>query len=75
MKNRNNRIWYVSCLNQVLYYESDDCVYSVPIIIARVVNFGSQIPLKNLKANYYGLFNYHITFLILGLAICRKMRC
>ena len=42
--------------------QSDDCVYSVPIIIARVVNFGSQIPLKNLKANYYGLFNYHITF-------------
>ncbi|XP_076114313.1 DNA helicase MCM8-like isoform X2 [Mytilus galloprovincialis] len=36
--------------------QSDGSSYSVPVILARVINFGSQIPLKNLKANYYGKF-------------------
>lgn len=30
--------------------------YVAPIIRARVVNFGSPLPLKNLRANYYGKF-------------------
>ncbi|XP_033753343.1 DNA helicase MCM8-like [Pecten maximus] len=33
-----------------------DTSYGVPMIQARVTNFGSPIPLKNLKANYYGKF-------------------
>ncbi|KAK7466622.1 hypothetical protein BaRGS_00037279, partial [Batillaria attramentaria] len=30
--------------------------YVAPIIRARVLNYGSPLPLKNLKANYYGKF-------------------
>ncbi|KAJ8299815.1 hypothetical protein KUTeg_023875 [Tegillarca granosa] len=30
--------------------------YTVPLLSARVVNYGSPVPLKNLKANYYGKF-------------------
>lgn len=36
--------------------DQSDVNYSVPMIQARVANFGSPIPLKNLKANYYGKF-------------------
>ncbi|OWF54901.1 DNA helicase MCM8-like [Mizuhopecten yessoensis] len=36
--------------------DQPDVSYCVPMIQARVTNFGSPIPLKNLKANYYGKF-------------------
>ena len=34
--------------------ESGEENYVAPLIRARVVNFASPLPLKNLKANYYG---------------------
>lgn len=32
--------------------------YVVPVVHARVMNYSTPIPLKSLKANYYGTVNF-----------------
>lgn len=44
----------VICHQRTREVTDNDTGSKVPMIIARLINFGSPIPLKNLKANYYG---------------------